>query len=736
MAMSRTNGRRPGIVSWIGASVILALCAASAQDVPQQPRLQYEVSVTLRLIQVYVTDKSGQPVRDLTKDDFVVFDGKKPVIVTDFEKHDLGLVPAAAAPEAAVPETRPAPAHDINRKFIIFFDFAFNNAWGVTAGVKAALDFLDTAVKPGDEAALLSYSMTKGLKVHEFLTADIAKVRKAVSVVTAKEIAGRADEIEHEYWQSINALGGLASGDGPGAGAAKAEISRMDAERRDSSHQAQSYLLGLTSFARAMRLVQGRKIVLFFSTGVPSSLIYQNRTMGGNIDSGRSLVPGVGGTSVGGSEFAVGNSVLPDLQETMLKEFSASDCSFYAFDTRPSAKNADLFGYDRRSFDVGISPIFSVVDPTGNMGNIFRNDKTTGMDTLKRLSKQTGGLYYSNIALHEKNMEQVRDIAGTYYVLGYSAATVSDGAFRDVKVEVKRKGLKVRTQAGYFNPKSFGEYTDLEKRLNLLDLALNEHSSLQAPAPISIAALSYDAGGGTRLRAVARVPKDLLTGFQGKTVEFVAVFFNEQGNLLSLQRTVLDPASYAGNDVVLTAGVAARPGRAKCRIILRDLETGKSALGSADAYIVAPAMGGLRLYSPLLLVRRPGAALIDGVVQGTPESPAWREVYAYDPSLFMPLAGGDPLTGEGFVVAVPFSAPGSAKADLVFKVNLVNSETGGNVTVPFTPMTRSRAGGVEVQHLEIPAGSVPAGKYLLYIHVADKSSGAAASAHVPLTILR
>jgi VWFA-related protein len=703
------------IASWLAAVVILTLCGLQAQEVPQQPRLQYDISVALKLIQVYVTDKDGRPVRDLTKDDFIVYDAKKPVAVTDFEKHDLTLVPAAAL-EPTLEKEALTPARDLNRKFVIFFDFAFNNARGITAGVKAALNFLDTVVRPGDEVALLSYSLTKRLKIHEFLTTDVEKVRKAVSAISAKEIAGRADEIEASYWRLMEAddepyRGGFKSTD-----SAEESLIRTEAEgiRRDSANQAKYYFEGLAGLARAMRLVRGRKIILFFSTGVPYSLVHQTRS---------TATP----TSTWGSEtFYIGNSILPNLQEDMLKEFSASDCSFYAFDTRESAKAMDLFGADQQS--AGLS--FRGMGAT----NSFQDDKTTGIDTLKRMSKLTGGQYYSNIALYEKTMEQVSDITGTYYVLGYSAPASMDGAFRDIKVEVKRKGLKVRTQAGYFNPKPFHEYTDLEKQLNLLDLALNEHSSLQAPAPLSVAALSYDAGGETRLRAVARAPKDLLASFQAKRVEFVAVFFNEQGNLLSLQRAGLDPAQYAGRDVVLTAGVPVRPGRVKCRVILRDLETGKSALGSADTVIVAPAMGGLRLGSPLVLVRRAGTGLIDGVLQGTSESPAWRDVYAFDPSQFTPVTGGDPLMQEGFIVAVPFAVPGVSNPDMVFKINLVNSETGAAVDVLFGPGLRTRVGNLDVQHLEIVPGAVPPGKYVLYVHAAEKSSGASASAHVPLRI--
>ncbi len=173
----------------------------------QQPPLKYEVSVALKLIQVYVTDKSGQPVRDLTKDEFKLTDNGKPVTISAFERHDLAAAPtagvAAPAPEpaaAAVPREAPV----LGRKFIIFFDYAFNTGHGVKASLVAARQFLDTVVRPDDELAFASFSMFDGLKIHEFLTTDHAKVRAALSSVSSKNIAGRADEVEQAYWLAVD----------------------------------------------------------------------------------------------------------------------------------------------------------------------------------------------------------------------------------------------------------------------------------------------------------------------------------------------------------------------------------------------------------------------------------------------------------------------------------------------------------------------------------------------------
>lgn len=164
--------------------------------------LQYEVNVVLKLIHVYVTDKKGNPVPDLAVSDFTVTDNGQPMTVTDLERHVLKAPtpppppdpqPAAAVEKAA---REASPARTLNRKFFLFFDFAFSNARGIVKAKTAALHFLDSEVRGDDEVGILSYSMLKGLSIHEYLTRDHARVREIVAGIGSKDIAGRANDME------------------------------------------------------------------------------------------------------------------------------------------------------------------------------------------------------------------------------------------------------------------------------------------------------------------------------------------------------------------------------------------------------------------------------------------------------------------------------------------------------------------------------------------------------------
>jgi len=184
------------------AAFLISFSADRAQAQPQkeQTQLKHEVKVTLKLVQVYVTDKKGNPVLDLTRDDFIVFDEGKRQALTEFERHVLTLPSEKKDAPAEVVETPAPPSRELmSRKFFLFLDFAFNNAKGIEKTKEAALHFLDTQLQPTDEVGLLSYSATRSLTLHEYLTTDHAAVRKIVKGFGIEEIVGRAEDFEAKY---------------------------------------------------------------------------------------------------------------------------------------------------------------------------------------------------------------------------------------------------------------------------------------------------------------------------------------------------------------------------------------------------------------------------------------------------------------------------------------------------------------------------------------------------------
>src|SRR5512137_3049651 len=119
---AKGNGRTTSAGAVIAGALALGLILIGAPGraadrfAGQAGQIREEVTVTLKLLQAYVTAKDGKPVTDLTAADFEVTDNGKAMAVTHFENHILGgddLAPGA-----------PVGAARLDRQFFLFFDFA------------------------------------------------------------------------------------------------------------------------------------------------------------------------------------------------------------------------------------------------------------------------------------------------------------------------------------------------------------------------------------------------------------------------------------------------------------------------------------------------------------------------------------------------------------------------------------------------------------------------------------
>jgi len=694
----------------------------SAEYRQEQKPIEHQVSVTVKLIQVYVTDKKGKPVQDLTKEDFVVTDSGRPVKLSEFEKHLLEAPPSPPPLNEQAVTTPALPAKALRRKFLLFFDFAFNNQRGVNKSKEAAMHFIDTQVKPDDEVGLMSYSMLNGLAIHEFLTTDHRKVREAVKALSVGRIAGRAGDIEEEYWRQAT------EGQPQSPFYVSPELAPLLAKkiptfnwrRQESKNLGGNFILKLTDLAKSLRYIPGQKHLILFSTGIANSLIYGNQAgspqdEGLKTDATGAILPSSDPTARR-AKFDTGDYVLRTLNEEMLKEITSANCTVFAFDTREAALVPSLFTYDEQTFEERNRDLFYDQGIHQTATDQMKDNKITGQYSLRRLSVTSGGKYYSNIEKYEENLDQVQDMTGSYYVLGYYISEQWDGRYHPIKVEVKRKGCEVRAQMGYFNPKPYAEYSDLEKQLQLFDLTLSEKPLFQTPLTLSINTLSYAAGDETRLQMVSRIPQRVMEKFSGKRAEFIALLFDAKENLVDLQRREADLANYRDRDVLFASGAALAPGAYRCRLVLRDMETGTSALASARVHVARKAFVGLSLHSPLLLVPESNVAYLEAATGKKKVMTEWNDFYVYDRAQYSPLAGEVPKGAARLFVAVPCSIVGLVQPEIVMTADLVNSASGERIPLAGSILERVQKEGGETQFLELLLNNIPPGKYLLYLH--------------------
>jgi hypothetical protein len=341
--------------------------------------------------------------------------------------------------------------------------------------------------------------------------------------------------------------------------------------------------------------------------------------------------------------------------------------------------------------------------------------------------------------MYERNLEQVQALTGTYYVLGYSVGEKEDGRFHEIKASVRRPGCEVRAQAGYFNPKPYREFTPLERELHLYDLALNERSLSRLPVNFPLTALAFGIGGAAGLEILAAVPGDVTAKFLGKKVEYVALIFDAKNDISDVRRLETDPRPRRGQAVVFTSGTSLEPGDYTCRLVIRDMDTGLSAVSSARSVVRAAPAQGLRLGTPLLLRDETGCAYLDaGAAKGKAAIP-WGEVYTFDKAVLAPAVGPVSKLISRLVAVVPYSVAGATEygtnePDVAFSARLIDAATGEVLPVAFALVGRNWHSAAETVSLEFPVAGLAPGRYLLYVTAEDRVSKTLAHVQTALII--
>jgi VWFA-related protein len=617
----------------------------SQKSYNQQP-LYHEVTVTLKLVQVYVTDKKENPVIDLKKEDFIIYDNGKKQAVTEFEKHILSLPSAKKEiqPEIIKETKIPPPREVLNRKFFLFFDFAYNNPRGILKARKAALHFIDTYLQPSDEVGVLSYSAIKSLKLHEYLTTDHTKVRKVVESFGLREVHGRAENLEEQYWRQ-------ATGENPLDASQRGRVfDKFDfflgkEEQRQSILQAANFAQKMTDLAKALRYIPGYKNIIFFSSGVPYSLSI-------------------------GPEFSARVKY-----GDMVKELANSNCKIYTLDTE----------------DLG--------------AKIGVDSKIMGFFTLQNIAKSTGGKYFGNINFFENHLEKIQNLTGCYYVVGYYVDEKWDGKYHEIEVEVNRPGCKVYAQRGYFNPKPFSEYSNLEKTLHLVDLALNERSLFQTPLRFPMRVLPCSIKGKTNLVQFSCIPMEKIQEIAGKEVELVSIIFDKEDNIVKIQREKMDFSRLPRSNVYYSSFLELDPGEYKCRLVLRNLETGRGAVGSSSVFVPGVADSGIRLDSPLLLKPEKEAFYLRKPLP----------IFSFDATHYTPVVDELGRGERSLYALVRCLVSGVEEPRVRLSVRLIYHLADGERELPVgvSVLKRYWEDGAEVFFLELRIEEFQSGEYLL-----------------------
>jgi hypothetical protein len=353
--------------------------------------------------------------------------------------------------------------------------------------------------------------------------------------------------------------------------------------------------------AHALRYIPGTKHIILFSSGVANVMLYGEhlpKTTGKRL-----------GISAGGSiRMLRKTAMLRSFYESMCKELAASN-----------------------------SPVFPV-NTKGKGASHFIARDYMGDFSLRQMAQLSGGNYFDNIVSYEKITEEIQNITSSYYILGYYIDEKWDGKYHKIKVKVKRKGVNIFGETGYFNPKPFTEYTKTERMLHLIDLALSKKPLLQEPLNFPMITLRFLSEEKPNLVAITKIPSDKINDICRGQQEVVTLFFDRENNIAEMQVTRTSASRLVGGNVYFYSFSSLPPGDYDCRFVIRNMESGQGAVASSSVTVPESIDSGFILFPPLLLIPEKDGRYIKSKYNDRKDMAlSLSEIYHYDPTHYVPV---------------------------------------------------------------------------------------------------
>ncbi len=386
------------------------------QAAGQQPT--FRTGINYVRVDAIVTDKQGNPIKDLKAEDFQVTEDGKPQKVDSFKFINLGNATQQQLAQEEPPREIRNPtdeeseaARDDVRIFVIFLD-DYHVRLGNSMGVRAPLEkFLQTQLGPNDLVAVM-YPLQSVNDVQ--LTRDHDSIARAVEQFQGRKYDYRPrNTIEEQY--------------------ANYPAQTVEMIRNQVTLSA---LKGLAVHLGVLR--EGRKSVLLVSEGFTNTLPPQLRdpvaSMPGFANPARNDPMAVDSGSQQSMNFFSQADLLSDIQN-VFDAANKANTAIYTLDPRGLATN---------EFDVSQPAISQTVD---------RDTLMATQDTLRTLSNNTDARAILNRNDIGAGLNQIVRDSSAYYLLGYnSSLTTPDGKFHEIKVRVTRPGAQVRARKGYWAP--------------------------------------------------------------------------------------------------------------------------------------------------------------------------------------------------------------------------------------------------------------------------------------------
>jgi len=436
--------RRVQLTTFVSFVAVAAVALTAGQNPPPPAPSQtqtptFKLRVDYVEVDVVVTDRDGNLVKDLKKEDFQVLEDNKAQTINTFTQVNIPVERAdrplfsntAFEPDVASNET----PFD-GRVYVMVIDDLHTN-FGRTQRVKsAAKQFIEQRLGANDLMAIVH---TAGpTQANQEFTNSKRLLLAAVDKTSGRKLVSATANRTTEYFNTRDLR---QQGD--------AVNDPEDAER---AFNARNSLQTLKNVADWFASVRGRrKAILFLSEGIDYDIT--------------ELIP------QGGSTHRSATDILDETRDTIAAA-TRSNVAIYGIDPRGLTDLGD------ETIEIGSFPD----DTSLGIGvNSLQNEIRTAQDSLRTLSEETGGFAVVNRNDFSSAYDRIVRDNSTYYVLAYYPPDSKPGRVHKIDVRVTRPGLTVRARRGYVTPKKAEPVKTSAKDIRTPEV----RDAIDSPLPVS-----------------------------------------------------------------------------------------------------------------------------------------------------------------------------------------------------------------------------------------------------------
>lgn len=552
-----TNARNAAVLGTGNNIDVSIVHPSSAND---EAKVEFRSQTVLVQVPVVVTDRSGNHLHGLNKEDFTILENGKPVGVANFEELTAGTG-RLTSPPVPVGQFRNFTLDSSQPRNIVVIALDTVNTPFLDQfyGRRELVKFLAHNLDSGQVMALMLIT-SHGLKVVQGLSGDSAHLmqvlNKAAGEISPMETM--SSDAQESVTAGVPSFGQGTSGNDPVLGGLNWFVQYGDAMEAQfqQSNAIETTMNSFLGIAWSLSGMPGRKSLIWATGGFPFTL-----------DS-PSTVPG---------------GYLSLLYERTMLALNDAQVSVYPVDIRGLAN----------------APSFISGNSSGGIGGPGRSRQISNrvwlqqskIDTLNDFADMTGGKAFYNTNDLAGSFKRAADDASSYYMLGYYLDIKNDKpGWRKLQVKVGKKDVEVRARNGFFVTNATMNPLLSRDR----DMVNALHSPIEGTGvPMTVQWVGL-APNGDKKKAVfsAHMPGGGLT-FEGNgrsqlNFDFAALAYDKDGKEAGQTARNYTPvvpdaqiASVRANGMDFRNALELAPGKYTIRFVVRDNVTGR--IGSVTA---------------------------------------------------------------------------------------------------------------------------------------------------------